>query len=117
MKAVLDWLRSGYPEGNPEKDHFAVLALLRRRLSDDEIDQVVALSVEHAHETPDRHIDYERVGELIAGAIGEAPSAEDIERVTCRLDEVDWPLATSESHDGDDDDGAVDSTSHETLPK
>lgn len=36
MKAVLDWLRSGYPEGIPEKDHFAVLALLRRRLGDDD---------------------------------------------------------------------------------
>ncbi|WP_307850585.1 DUF3349 domain-containing protein [Rhodococcus qingshengii] len=117
LKAVLDWLRSGYPEGIPEKDHFAVLALLRRRLSDDEIDQVVALSVEHAHETPDRHIDYERVRELIAGTMGEEPSEEDIERVTRRLSEVDWPLTTSESHDGDDDDGAADSTSSEALPK
>ena len=66
---------------------FAVLALLRRRLSDDEIDQVVALSVEHAHETPDRHIDYSHVRELIAGTIGEEPSEEDIERVTRRLGE------------------------------
>lgn len=116
LTAVLDWLRSGYPEGIPEKDHFAVLALLRRRLSDDEIDQVVALSVEHAHETPDRHIDYERVRELIAGTIGEEPSEEDIERITRRLDDVDWPLATSQSHDRDDD-GAAYSTAHETLPK
>ncbi|WP_257233030.1 DUF3349 domain-containing protein [Rhodococcus qingshengii] len=116
LKAVLDWLRSGYPEGIPEKDHFAVLALLRRRLSDDEIDQVVALSVEHAHETPDRHIDYSHVRELIAGTIGEEPSEEDIERVTRRLGEVDWPLATSESRD-EDGDGAVDSTAHGTRPK
>lgn len=117
MKAVLDWLRSGYRRVFRRRIIFAVLALLRRRLSDDEIDQVVALSVEHAHETPDRHIDYERVRELIAGTMGEEPSEEDIERVTRRLDDVDWPLATSESHDGDDDDGAADSIAHETLPK
>ncbi len=30
-----------------------MLAVLRRRISDDEIDQVVALSGKHAHETPD----------------------------------------------------------------
>ncbi|MGG7104968.1 hypothetical protein V2B23_29485 [Rhodococcus sp. 24CO] len=44
----------------PEKDHFALPAVLRRGLSNDAIDQVVALSVEHAHETLDRHIDYAR---------------------------------------------------------
>jgi len=113
LKAVLDWLRSGYPEGIPEKDHFAVLAVLRRRLSDDEIDQVVALSVEHAHETPERHIDYGRVRELIAGTIQEDPSEEDIERVTRRLEEVAWPLATSEKDDADEN-CAADSTHHDT---
>lgn len=116
LKAVLDWLRSGYPEGIPEKDHFAVLAVLRRRLSDAEIDQVVALSVEHAHETPDRHIKYERVGELIAGTIGEEPSEEDIERVTRRLDEGGGLLAHSETHDGEES-RAADSISHNTLRK
>ncbi len=123
LTAVLDWLRSGYPEGIPEKDHFAVLAVLRRRLSDDEIDQVVALSVEHAHETPDRRIDYGRVRELIAGTIHEDPSEEDIKRVTRRLDEVDWPLATSETDDAEetetdaaDENCATDST-HDTRPQ
>lgn len=102
MKAVLDWLRSGYPEGIPEKDLFALLAVLRRRLSDDEIDQVVAMSVEHAHETPDRHIDYARVRDLIAGAIDEEPSEEDIERFSRRLEEGGWSLAPSDSHDGEE---------------
>lgn len=100
VKAVLDWLRSGYPEGIPEKDHFALLAVLRRRLSDDEIDQVVAMSVERAHETPDRHIDYARVRDLIAGTIHEEPSEEDIERVSRRLEEGGCSLARSDSHDG-----------------
>ncbi|MBT2274417.1 DUF3349 domain-containing protein [Rhodococcus enclensis] len=29
LKAVLDWLWSGYSDGVPDKDHFALLALLR----------------------------------------------------------------------------------------
>ncbi|MBT2274152.1 DUF3349 domain-containing protein [Rhodococcus enclensis] len=115
LKAVLDWLRSGYPEGVPEKDHFALLAVLRRRLSDDEIDQVVALSVEHAHQTPDRHIDYVRVRELIEGTIREEPSEEDLERVSRRLEEAGWSLATSERHDAQEN-CAVGSTHHDTPP-
>ncbi len=102
VKAVLDWLRSGYPEGIPEKDHFALLAVLRRRLGDDEMDQVVAMSVERAHETPDRHIDYVRVRDLIAGTIDEEPSEEDIERVSRRLEEGGWSLVPSDSHDGEE---------------
>ncbi len=115
MKAVLDWLRSGYPEGVPEKDHFALLAVLRRRLSDDEIDQVVALSVEHAHETPDRHIDYARVREVVAGAVRVEPSEEDMERVSHRLEEGGWFLAQSDSRAGGG--CAGDASNHDTHPK
>lgn len=66
LRSVLDWLRSGYPEGIPDKDHSALLAVLQRRLTDDEIDEVIHLSVESAHETPDWHIDYDRVRALVA---------------------------------------------------
>lgn len=39
FERILNWLREGYPEGVPPKDHFALLALLKRRLSEDEIVQ------------------------------------------------------------------------------
>lgn len=115
LKAVLDWLRSGYPEGIPEKDHFALLAVLRRRLSDDEIVQVVTLSVEHAHETPDRHVDYARVREVVAGIIREEPSEEDMERVTSRLEEGGWSLTQTDSHDGEG--CATDCSKRDVRPK
>lgn len=116
VKAVLDWLRSGYPEGIPEKDHFALLAVLRRRLSDVEIDQVVAMSVERAHENSDRHIDYARVRDLIAGITDEEPSEEDIERVSRRLEEGVWSLAPSDSHDGEEG-CATDTPRRDVHPK
>jgi uncharacterized protein DUF3349 len=34
---VVAFVRAGYPQGVPEMDCFPLLALLRRRLSDDEV--------------------------------------------------------------------------------
>ena len=34
---VLGWLHEGYPEGVPPKDYFALLALLKRSLTEDEV--------------------------------------------------------------------------------
>ncbi len=39
MENVLTWLHKGYPEGVPPKDYFALLALLKRSLSEDEVIQ------------------------------------------------------------------------------
>ena len=37
LSSIVSWLRAGYPEGIPPTDSFAVLALLARRLTNDEI--------------------------------------------------------------------------------
>ena len=34
---VLRWLHEGYPEGVPPKDYFALLALLKRSLTEEEV--------------------------------------------------------------------------------
>ena len=39
---IIGWLRSGYPEGVPEADYVPLLAILTRRLSDAEVDQITA---------------------------------------------------------------------------
>lgn len=38
LTRVLDWLRQGYPEGPGRGDYIALLGVLRRRLTDEEID-------------------------------------------------------------------------------
>jgi predicted HAD superfamily phosphohydrolase len=40
LSGVLDWLREGYPAGIPPTDYVPLLALLRRRLSEDEVREV-----------------------------------------------------------------------------
>lgn len=86
LSSVVAWLRAGYPEGIPPTDYFPVLALLSRRLCNDEIKLV-------AGELMDRG-DFDRVdiGVLITQITDEMPSLEDIERVRKRLAAKDWPL-------------------------
>jgi hypothetical protein len=79
-------LRAGYPEGVPPTDTFAVLALLSRRLTNDEVKAVT-------HELVQRgEFDKVDIGVLISKLTDELPSEEDIERVRTRLAAKGWPL-------------------------
>ena len=40
VSSVLQFLHAGYPEGVPRQDYVPLLALLRRRLTEDEVDDV-----------------------------------------------------------------------------
>ncbi|WP_432794175.1 DUF3349 domain-containing protein [Rhodococcus ruber] len=96
LRSVLDWLRAGYPEGIPAKDHFALLAVLRRRLTDEEIAEVCEMSIATAHEHPERHVDYDTLEQIIAGVLHEEPSEEDIERVAGHLAAGGWPVVAED---------------------
>lgn len=88
---IVSWLRAGYPEGIPPTDTFAVLALLTRRLSNDEVKAV-------AHELGQRgEFDNVDIGVLITQLTDELPTPEDIERVRTRLAAHGWPL--DDAHD------------------
>jgi hypothetical protein len=86
LNSVVSWLRAGYPEGIPPTDTFAVLALLTRRLSNDEVKLV-------AHELTQRdEFDKVDIGVLISKLTDELPAEQDIERVRARLAAKGWPL-------------------------
>ena len=86
LNSIIAWLRAGYPEGIPPTDTFAVLALLTRRLSNDEVKLV-------AHELMQRgEFDKVDIGVLISQITDQLPSEEDIERVRTRLAAKGWPL-------------------------
>ena len=94
LNSVVAWLRAGYPEGIPPTDYFPVLALLSRRLSNDEVKLV-------ARELMDRgDFDHVDIGVLITQITDELPSPEDIERVRERLAAKGWPL--EDARDGED---------------
>jgi len=94
LNSIVSWLRAGYPEGIPPTDSFAVLALLSRRLGNDEVKAV-------AHELMQRgDFDDIDIGVAITQVTDDLPSPEDMERVRERLAEKGWPF--DEPRDAED---------------
>lgn len=94
LNSVVAWLRAGYPEGIPSTDYFPVLALLSRRLTNDEVKTL-------ARELIDRgDFDHVDIGVLITRLTDELPAPEDVERVRKRLAAKGWPL--EDARDGED---------------
>ncbi|MCV7075552.1 MULTISPECIES: DUF3349 domain-containing protein [Mycobacterium] len=86
LTSIVSWLRAGYPEGVPPTDSFAVLALLARRLTNDEVQAV-------ANELMQRgEFDQIDIGVVITQFTDDLPSPDDIERVRKRLAAKGWPL-------------------------
>jgi hypothetical protein len=81
LDSIVGWLREGYPHGVPEQDYIPLLALLRRRLTDDEVDTVVKLLVDDGS-LPVDSID---IGASITKITDELPHGEDVERVRRHL--------------------------------
>ncbi len=95
---VLHWLEAGYPEGIPPQDRFPLVALLRRRLTDDQTREIVAdLTAPGAVETRgDDPITAEEIEDLISRQLAESPSSDDVSRVSARLAAAGWPLADAD---------------------
>nr|MCW2727719.1 hypothetical protein [Aeromicrobium sp.] len=77
LESVVGWLREGYPQGIPAQDHVPLLALLRRRLTDEEVAAVV-LELVAAGEVPVDSVD---IGASITKVTDALPSEDDIDRV------------------------------------
>jgi hypothetical protein len=93
LAKIAAWLKSGYPEGVPDADRVPLLALLARRLTNDEVKAV-------AQDLIDRG-DFDKfdIGVLITQITDELPRAEDVERVRERLAAKGWPLDDPRDHD------------------
>ena len=88
LMRVVGFLCAGYPEGVPAHD-YVPLALLRRRLSDEEVIAVATELTSGGKIVPLGGAD---VGVAITKLTDEVPSPEDTERVKRRLTAVGWPI-------------------------
>ena len=82
LNAIIDWLRAGYPDGVPESDYIPLLALLRRRLSADEVRQIAA-ELAAAGDIPADKTD---IQVMITRVTNGMPSETDASRVQARLE-------------------------------
>ena len=87
VSSVLQFLHAGYPEGVPRQDYMPLLALLRRRLTEDEVDDVANSLIVNA----DTDL-AAAMHEAISAITREPPRAEDVARVRAHLASGGWPL-------------------------
>jgi hypothetical protein len=87
LESIVAWVRKGYPEGVPRQDYIPLLALLKRRMTDDELAQVAHEVVAGDQDDPTA------IATAIEQLTHEEPSAADIERVRERLRETGWDPA------------------------
>jgi hypothetical protein len=86
LARIVAWITSGYPEGVPGPDRVPLFALMKQRLTDDEV-KIVAEALMDRGEFD--HVD---IGVLITEMTDELPAPVDIERVRTRLAAKGWPL-------------------------
>ena len=87
LQSVVDFLRAGYPEGVPQRDYQPLFALLRRRLTSEEISLVA--SELNATGDLDTAAAIKAAIELVTDV---EPSETDIARVRAHLAAGGWPL-------------------------
>lgn len=89
LQAIVDFLRKGYPQGVPEHDYLPLFALLRRRLTDEEVVQLAAELEANSTDEQTSHAIRTACEKLLQ----EAPSEGDVERVRERLEAAGWVAA------------------------
>jgi hypothetical protein len=86
LAKIVAWINAGYPEGVPGPDRVPLFALLKRRLSDDDVKAVARALMDRGE------FDHVDIGVVITEITDELPLPEDVERVRRRLSAKGWPL-------------------------
>ena len=86
LTGIVSWLRAGYPNGVPQNDYLPILALLSRRLSNDE---VIEVARQFLHMKRAGFID---IGSEILRITDQLPAPIDVDRVRAKLGAHGWPL-------------------------
>ncbi|ATL67578.1 DUF3349 domain-containing protein [Nocardia terpenica] len=88
LTRIVEWLRAGYPQGVPDADYIPLLALLARRLSREEVQQVAAALVQQGALPADKA----DAGVIITKLTDEMPLESDLTRVRTHLLAGGWPV-------------------------
>jgi hypothetical protein len=91
FESVLSWLHAGYPEGVPPKDYFALLALLKRSLSEEDVVKAAQAILKQADS--DTPVTDHQIEAAIREVTEKQPNPEEMHQVASRLASVGWPLA------------------------
>ena len=91
FQSVLGWLHKGYPDGVPSTDYYALLALLARTLSEEQVVEATRTVLRHSH--PDSPVTDEQIRQAVRDLTDKEPNTSEVNQVAARLALVGWPLA------------------------
>lgn len=101
VNRVIEWLSVGYPTDVPPQDRAAVMAVLRKRLNDEQLEEVIKRLMAVRAERGEEYVSDERINEYIRKVVDDVPSPVEIDRVARILGA--HGLLISEEHFGPDD--------------
>ena len=90
----VEWLRAGYPTGVPRQDYIALLGVLRRKLTEEEIRQVAKSLAEQSLLSEDP-ISGDDIEKMISDSMLQEATPADVARVSAHLAAGGWPLVDS----------------------
>jgi hypothetical protein len=88
---VVGWLRAGYPDGVPQQDYIALLGILHRHLTEDEIVEIAQTLADGDEEDVEA-----RIRQAIKRKTLQPATDDEVARVSARLATVGWPLGVVE---------------------
>jgi hypothetical protein len=91
LTRTVEWLRAGYPAGVPRQDYVALLGLLRRQLTEDEV-RGIARDLARGSQGSTDPISVADIEQMINSSVLQEPSPEDVVRVSAHLAAGGWPL-------------------------
>ncbi|MDT5040054.1 MAG: hypothetical protein QOE51_1039 [Actinoplanes sp.] len=92
LSRAVGWMRAGYPAGVPRQDYVALLGLLRRKLTEDEVRKIAQDLADQSHLTSDP-ITTQDIESMISDEVLQSASPDDVIRVSAHLAAGGWPLA------------------------
>ncbi|MEU4219984.1 DUF3349 domain-containing protein [Actinoplanes sp. NPDC026623] len=92
MTRAVEWLRAGYPAGIPRQDYVALLGVLRRRMTEDEVRRIAVDLADQSVLAGDDPISTDDIEQTISSSLLQQATPEDVIRVSARLAAGGWPL-------------------------
>jgi hypothetical protein len=87
----VDWLRAGYPTGVPRQDYVALLGILRRKMTEEEVKKIATALADQSLGSDDP-ISAGDIETMISDEMLQNATPEDVVRVSARLAAGGWPL-------------------------
>ena len=90
---ILNWLKAGYPEGIPEHDFPSVLMVLRRNLTDTEIESIADELAMDSISNGSQPVSADHIRAMVRERAFQSASPDELLRVSAVLARGGWPLA------------------------